>query len=555
MGGLLALLLPCLGLGPLARAEIYFLDAARAMVESGDWLVPHYEGKPFFDKPILSYWLMAVAMEAFGVTPAAGRLVAVLSTLGLVCATVWLGTLLFDRRSALAGGVVLATTLAFLSFARVAMSDMLLALLSTVAVSLAVLAYRPGAPRFVVPLLGAVAGLGFATKGPIAVLIPGVAVLLLLFHWRRHPIPGGAVGIAAGAAAFIVLGFGWFVLVYQRLGVDPLVYFFLRENLQRFAAPTYDIGRPAWFYLPAYLAEGLPWSPFLPIALARLLASPDPHTKSVARFVSLWPLLVLVPLSLSRGKIDYYLLPLYPAVSLLIGRYLAATDWSRLDRAWARVVLLAQAAALFFLLGRPPQVPPEWLPGPLGRVAIVAVLAGGALALLATALRPVPRRVLLAPAAVVAAAWLCVVVFFLPAFSASQPNAEIVRDVARERLYRPDLRMAYCSDPTRVRRDVLLEVRLAALTECDLWSLAGSREPFLLLVTPAEDASFRVNPHYRHIASYRYLPADALTFGGLFSLTAPGEIMLGANYATRDPEAAVKKKREYRKMLDRERGL
>ena len=115
--------------------------------------------------------------------------------------------------------------------------------------------------------------------------------------------------------------------------------------------------------------------------------------------------------------------------------------------------------------------------------------------------------------------------------------------------------MAYCSDPTRVRRDVLLEVRLAAIAECDLWSLAGSREPFLLLATPAEDASFRVDPRYRHIATYRYLSAEALTFGGLFSLSEPGEVMLGANYATRDPEAAVKKKREYRKMLDRERGL
>ena len=549
------LLLPYLGLGPLARAEIYFLDAARGMVESGDWIVPRYEGRPFFDKPILSYWLMAAAMNAFGTSPAAARLVPVLAALGLVLVTAWLGTLLFDRRSALAGALVLATTLAFLSFARVAMSDMLLALLSTLAVSLAVFAYRPGAPGFVVPLLGAVAGLGFATKGPIAVLIPGIAILLLLWENRRRSLPGGAAGIALGALAFAVIGLGWFVLVHQRLGVEPLAYFFLRENLQRFAADTYDIGRPVWFYVPAYFAEGLPWSAFLPIAIARLLRSADPKTSRAARFLSLWPLLVLLPLSLSRGKIDYYLLPLYPAVSLLVGRYLAGTPWDRLDRAWARVVLLAQAAALAFLLARPPQVPSEWLPGGLGRAALVAVLAAGALALVAAARSPSPRRVLAAPAALVALAWLCVVALFLPAFSASQPNGEIVQDVARERRYRPDLRMAYCSDPTRVRRDVLLEVRLAAIAECDMWSLAGSREPFLLLATPAEDASFRVDPRYRQIATYRYLSAEALTFGGLFSLSPPGEVILGANYPTRDPEAKLKKQREYRKMLDRERGL
>jgi 4-amino-4-deoxy-L-arabinose transferase-like glycosyltransferase len=548
--------LPYLGLGPLARAEVYFLDAARGMVESGDWVVPRYEGQPFFDKPILSYWLMAAAMETFGTTAAAARLVPVLAAVGLVLATAWLGTLLFDRRSALAGALVLSTTLAFLSFARVAMSDMLLALLSTVAVALAALAYRPGAPRFVVTLLGAVAGLGFATKGPIAVLIPGVAVLLLILERRALPPAASARAIALGTLAFLALGFGWFVLVYQRLGTEPLAYFFLRENLERFAAQTYDTGKPPWFYGPIYLALGLPWSPFLPLAAARLLGrGAAPEAKRSARLLVLWPLVVLVPLSLSRGKLDYYLLPLFPAVSLLIGRHLAAPGWDALDRGWARVVLLLEAAALALLLVRPPYVPGEWLPGPSGRQALLAALRCGTLLLLAVALRPSPRRVLVAPAAVVAAVWSSLVLLFLPAFAASQPNSAIVGDVARERRYRPDLRMAYCSDPTRVRRDILVEVRLAAVAECDLWSLAGSREPYLLLATPAQHASFRVDPRYRHVATYRYLPAEAFTFGGLFRLREPGEIVLGANFPTDDPVAEVKRKRDYRKQLDRDGEL
>src|SRR6185436_4433339 len=105
----------------------------------------------------------------------------------------------------------------------------------------------------------------------------------------------------------------------------------------------------------------------------------------------------------------------------------------------------------------------------------------------------------------------------LPAGVRGRPNRAMVEDVARELRFRPDLRMAFCSDPTRVRRDVLLEVRINAIAECDLWSLAGSREPFLLLATPAQDASFRVDRRYRHIATYRYLPADTLTLQGLFT--------------------------------------
>jgi 4-amino-4-deoxy-L-arabinose transferase-like glycosyltransferase len=545
--GLLALLLPNLGLAPLERAEIYFMDAARGMVDSGDWVVPRYEGQPFFDKPVLTYWLMAAAMTGLGTTPGAARLATVLASIGAVLATAWLGTLLFDRRSALAGGLVLATTLAFLSFARMAMSDVLLVLWTTLAVSLAVLAYRPKAPAWTVPLLGAILGLGFATKGPIALLVPGIAILLVLWENRRRPVPFGAAPLALGTAGFLVLGLGWFALVRNRLGDEPLVHFFLRENLERFAGDAFDVGRPLWFYPPAYLAEGLPWSPFLPIVLWRLARSTEADEASRSRFLALWAALVLVVLSVSRGKVDYYLLPLYPALSLLTGRYLATVPWGRADRVWTRVVLLAGAAALVLVLARPPHLPDPWLPGPASRALLGVVATASALALLAVAARPTAARAATALAAIVAAAWLVLVVLFLPAFTAAQPNAAIVADVARERQYRSNLRMGFCSDPTRVRRDVLLHVRLAAVSECDLWSLAGSRQPFLLLATPAEDASFRANPRYREIARYPYLPANALTLGGLLSLDAPGEIVLGANFPTKDPVAERKRKREYRK--------
>jgi len=525
------------------------MDAARGMVESGDWVVPRYEGQPFFDKPVLAYWLMAAAMKGLGTTPGAARVVPVLASIAVVLATAWLGILLFDRRSALAGGLVLATTLAFLSFARMAMSDVPLAMWTTLAVGLAVLAYRPGAPAWAVPLLGGVLGLGFATKGPIALLVPGVAVLLLVWENRRRPVPCGAFPLVLGAAAFLVLGLGWFALVVHRLGGEPLAHFFLRENLERFAGDAFDVGRPFWFYLPAYLAEGLPWSPFLPIAVWRLVRSREPEEAARSRFLALWVALLAAVLSLSRGKMDYYLLPLYPAVSLLVGRYLAAAAWAKADRAWARAALAAEAAALLLVVARPPRVPDPWLPGLAPRVLLLVTLAIGALALLAVAARPTAARATAALAAIVAAAWLVIVLLFLPAFTAAQPNGAIVADVARERQYRPELRMGFCSDPTRVRRDVLLHVRLAAVSECDLWSLNGSRQPYLLLATPAQDASFRANPRYRAIARYSYLPADALTLGGLLSLGAPGEIVLGANFPTGDPVAGQKKRREYRKGI------
>jgi hypothetical protein len=215
---------------------------------------------------------------------------------------------------------------------------------------------------------------------------------------------------------------------------------------------------------------------------------------------------------------------------------------------------MAEALALVLVLALVPRIPDGWLPGVASRGLLVAVLVAGAVALLAVAARPAAARATAVLASVVAATWLALVALFLAAFVAAQPNRAIVADVARERSYRPDLRMAFCSDPTRVRRDVLLHVRLAAFAECDLWSLAGSREPFLLLATPAQDASFRADPRYREVARYRFLPASALTLGGLFSIREPGEIVLGANFRTADPVADRKRRRAYRRTIYRERA-
>ncbi|HXY41386.1 MAG TPA: glycosyltransferase family 39 protein [Vicinamibacteria bacterium] len=520
------------------------MDAARTMAEGGDWLVPRYEGRPFFDKPILSYWLMAVGMKALGPTPAAARVVAVASALALVLATAWLGALVFDRRTGLLAAVVLASTVGFLSFARIAMSDMLLAVWTTLAVALLVRAFQPSPPWWPLPAVAAVLGLGLATKGPIALLVPGLALLPLLAQERRLPRPR-PWALALSALAFVVLGLGWFLLLYRRLGWEPLSYFFLRENLERFAGEAYDVGRPPWFYLPAYLAEGLPWSAFLPLALLRLRSAPEPERRSSWR-LALWSALVLVPLSLSRGKIDYYLLPVYPALSVLVGRYFAVVPWGRLDRAWARLVLSLAAGAAVWIAVRPPTLPPRWLPGHAVWVAADALLLLAAAVLAAVALRPAASRVLAALAGVTAALALLVTAFFLPAFAGAQPNRAIAADVARERSFVPSARLAYCDDPSHARRDVLFEARHAGLEQCDLWGLASAREKYLLLLSPAQDASLRALPKYRSVASYRFLPAGTLTLGGLVSRATPGTVVLGANFATSDPTAEVRRRREYR---------
>ena len=546
------LVFPGLAAGPLERAEIYFLDGARSMVERGDFLVPFFQGRPFFDKPILTYWLMAAAFETFGPSAWAARLVPAVAALGVVLATVLLGRRLFGERTGLAAGVVLATTLAFVAFGRTAMSDMLLTLWTTVAVLLAAWVLRwpsavaSPAPAWAVVAIGAVLGLGFATKGPVALLMAGLPIFLMWWPGRRQtPAPGGTLALTA--LAFVALGGAWFALIYARMGSGPLVHFFFKENLERFAGEAYDVGRPFWYYPPAYLLAGLPWSLLLVPALRRVTRADG------SALLAAWGLLALLPLSLSRGKLDYYLLPLYPAIALLVARWLVAVrPWDAFDRAWSRGASFVAAAGLGALALLPGRFDAGWLPSPAACQLLVAMAVIAALASLAAAMRPSPRRLFVTLATSSAAMGLILATFFLPAFRAGQPNTALAEDIRRESQFRPEVRVVACDDPARVERDVLFEARVTVERRCDLWNVAPSFQPFLFVLRPEEQASLEAIPGFHEVARYRYLPAATLTLSGLLEPKAAGVMVLGANFATGDPVAEARRKKQRKQELREE---
>lgn len=506
------------------------------MVESGDWLVPRYRGEPFYDKPALAYWSMAAAMSELGPSVAAARAVSVAAALGLVAVSGWLGASLFGRRAGVVSAAVVATTALVMVFARVAMSDMLLAFLCTAAVALAVAAEG----RWPLWLgAGGALGLGFLAKGPVALVLAGPGVALSYRRAARRPAAWAA--LLAGLVAAGV-GLGWFVALWQRVGPEPIRWFFLRENLQRFAAETYDADRPPLYYLGAFVALGLPWSVVFPRAAWTL--------RRGERFLLAWLALMLLPLSLSRGKIDYYLLPLIPATSIVVARWLCASEaWTAADRAWARagvVVACLTAAAAPLAAGR---LPPGWGPGPAVDLAlcaaVLAVVIAGGLALR----RPSADAVggLMGAAAVVVFGLL--LHGYLPAFRAAQPNEAVTRDVARERRYRPDARLVFCRDLARVHRDVLFAARHAAVERCDLWALATDAAPWLLLLTEDERSSLAAIPGVRAVADYAVVPATALTLRGLWEGVRPERQYLVANYETRDPIAEIKRKKDRKRAL------
>lgn len=523
------LLFPALGQTPFRRAEIYFADAARAMVERGDWIVPYFRGVPFFDKPALTYWLFAASFKVFGFSTGAARVAPAIATLLVIAATAWISRLLWqDRASALAAGWVLIATVPFMTFGSIAMSDMLLTLWTTLAMALGILCYRSERPpSLAIVTLAAVLGLGFLTKGPIALVIPGLGLLCILWEQRRRLPRISIPTILVSALVFFPVALGWFAVVYLRMGIEPITFFFVRENLQRFSGAAHDVGRPAWFYLATYFGQGAPWSLLLPLAALQLLRrQPD----AGGRILILWMVLVGGLLTLSHGKVDYYLLPLYPAAALLVGRYLSIVVWTRIERRFVGLLLGLVGAALVLLPIPMMRMPIEWRPHGFAMfgVALALVVAGGAC--LAATLRPRPATAL---QAFVFSLWLSygvVNVYILPAFYAAQPNAALIAAASRERMLRPALAVAAHEDPTQLHRDLLFYSRLVVEESNDLQSLALSPKPYLLLANPAEAEMLKATAQVREIGSYRYLSLRFFTLRGVFDEPVPERLVLLANF-------------------------
>ena len=309
------------------RAESYFALGSRLMIEQSDWLTPHAPDELPLNKPPLTYWLIGVSYKLFGINYGSARLPSVLAALLLLAIVYALSLRLEGKRAALVSISMLASSSLFLSFSRMAMSDMLLTL--CVSVSLACFIFtlsEQGPPSKALVWLGYVAlGLGVLVKGPVAVALVGAPISLEM-AFRRSRAAVKKLRLPAGLVLFLLIAAPYFLVVYARAGSGPLRFFFLGENLQRFTGHVYGgSGRPVWYELAAFFSDFAPWSLLVLVALWfnwRRRAD----TSNAPRLVHLWFVVTILLFSLSSFKLDYYLLPAMPAAALIVGPLIANVE-------------------------------------------------------------------------------------------------------------------------------------------------------------------------------------------------------------------------------------
>ncbi|MFZ5485026.1 MAG: ArnT family glycosyltransferase [Pseudomonadota bacterium] len=328
------LLFPFLGLGtpPLFDLdEGAFTASTTEMFLRGDFLSSYLLGEPRHDKPILIYWLQAASVALLGPSEFAWRLPSALA------ASLWIGLTyafvgrVLDRSAGLTAALVVATAAGLVVITRAATADALLNLWLASAGYASWLWLREGRRRWLY-LAWAAMALGFLSKGPIALLIPGGAVALwcgLRGDWRRFLAwtftPGPLLGFLAIAAP-------WFVVQTLSEGPGFLAGFFLTHNLSRFDTPMEGHGGNLFYYVPVVLLSLLPHTGLLLTALGRGRAL---WREDLLRFGLLWFLVAFVLFSVSGTKLPHYVYYGYGGLVLCLAAVAGRTPGRRLTLSFA----------------------------------------------------------------------------------------------------------------------------------------------------------------------------------------------------------------------------
>jgi len=317
---LLFYLLP-IGVRPVSIPdESRYGEIPREMLSTGDWVVPHYDGLRYFEKPPLGYWLNALSIAAFDNDAFAIRLPSALEA-GLTALLVFLlaRATLGGRRIALFAALIQMSFLEVYGIGTFSILDSVLTLTLTAGIMCFYLASQARETRHALLLWlasGISLGLAFLSKGFLALAIPVIVLvpwMLWQGRWRQLLSYGWLV-----AAIAILVALPWSLMIHVR-EPDFWRYFFWEEHIRRFTAENAQHKEPFYFFINIFPVLAFPWLTLAPAALSGLKQDSVPASETaLLRFLWLWFVLPFVFFSISSGKLETYILPCFPPLALLL---------------------------------------------------------------------------------------------------------------------------------------------------------------------------------------------------------------------------------------------
>jgi len=323
--------------------EPRYARIGQEMLESGDYVTPTLDHRPWLEKPPLLYWMEAGSYALLGVSEGSARMPNALIAFLAALLLAWLGwRITGEAWVAVFAFLALVSSFLFALFGRAASTDMAMAAPYLLMMVGAFLALERDSKTWAA--LSALGGaLAVLAKGPVGVVlgIGSVAVYLLLSR-RKHSWSLEAVFFTS----FLALALPWFLLAWLANGENFFLTFIVSHHIARFVTDIHHHSQPFWYYLPVLLAGFFPWVFFLFPAGRRFLRECRDFSFPECRlklFLWIWALVPILFFSASSAKLPGYILPATPPLALLVG-----LEWNRYRE---RTRLLKKARFLPMLVG------------------------------------------------------------------------------------------------------------------------------------------------------------------------------------------------------------
>lgn len=313
--------------------ETRYAVMARGLIGSGDWSILMLNGTPFTEKPPLFFWMAALSIKYLGFNEFAVRFpTAILATL-ITFFTYYVGKTIISRKFGMYSALILLSTVFFLMLAHVAILDMTFTVFLTAAIYCGFLTSFCKEEHKKLYWLGFYVsmGLAFLAKGLLALVIP-VAVIGLY-----RLVSGGVkeifrpLNIIPGFIVFLAIILPWHIHMYQVYGYRFIYDYFILHHFERLVnAEELGKTRPFFYFVPVFLVGFLPWSvPFVIFLVKKfkrfvrrietktLHFTFDTNERKLILFSAVYFILVFLLFSVASGKLPTYILPVFPAASML----------------------------------------------------------------------------------------------------------------------------------------------------------------------------------------------------------------------------------------------
>ena len=332
-----------------------YAEIPREMLDSGDWVTPRLNGLKYFEKPPMQYWLTAASFALFGEDEWSARLPSTLLGFLALAMTAFAARRLWGSQAALTTAITLGSGWAYYLAAQYLTLDIMLSAFLAFALCGFLLAQHADATvaerRRWMLLAWSACACAVLSKGLIGIALPVLALLVYSIIGLDVKL-WGRLEILRGTTLLLLIVVPWFVLVQQR-NPEFFEFFFIHEHWQRFTGSGHARLGEWWYYAPILVIGLMPWTPLVLRQCLRAMSAGGGEMPAQlfnrpfrpVLFCVAWTITIIAFFSVSQSKLPAYVIPVFPAIALILGRYCALDDVTGLR--WSARTLAAVGAALF----------------------------------------------------------------------------------------------------------------------------------------------------------------------------------------------------------------